>query len=119
MLSHIKIAKKILTFGNIEIEKNKFYSHKSPAFLNDVDIKKVLISKKTCSGKKNYKYFIGYLYNDHKGKPLHIILLKTSTYGKRYDGQINIIPFGIKSVLISKNNLIASLSITKFFWKPE
>ena len=27
--------------------------------------------------KKNYKYFIGYLHNDHKGKPLHIMLPKT------------------------------------------
>ena len=37
--------------------------------------------------KKNYKYFIGYLYNDHKVKPLHIMLLKTSAYVKIYDGK--------------------------------
>ena len=37
--------------------------------------------------KKNYKYFIGYLYNDHKTKPLHIILPKTSTYVKSCDGK--------------------------------
>ena len=42
-------------------------------FLKDVDIEKVLISNKISSGDKNYKYFIGYLYNDDKVKPLHIM----------------------------------------------
>ena len=37
--------------------------------------------------KKTYKYFNGYLYNDYKGKPLYIMLPKTSAYVKRYDGQ--------------------------------
>ena len=37
--------------------------------------------------KKNYKYFIGYLYDNHKVKPLHIMLPKTRTYVKSYDGQ--------------------------------
>ena len=30
---------------------------------------------------------IGYLYNDQKVKPLHIMLPKASAYVKRYDGQ--------------------------------
>ena len=33
------------------------------------------------------KYYICYLYNDNKAKPLHIRLPKTSTYVKSYDGQ--------------------------------
>ena len=37
--------------------------------------------------KKNYKYFIGYLYDDYKVKPLHIMLPKTREYVKSYDGQ--------------------------------
>ena len=37
--------------------------------------------------KKNYKYFIGYLYDDYKIKPLHIMLPKTKTYVKSFDGQ--------------------------------
>ena len=32
-------------------------------------------------------YFIGYLYNHNKVKPLHIMLPKTSAYVKSYDGQ--------------------------------
>ena len=60
------MGKEILTLANIEIEKNKFYLHKNPIFLGDVDIKKVLASNKISFGKKNYKYFIGYLYNGNK-----------------------------------------------------
>ena len=36
---------------------------------------------------KNYKYFIGYLHNYNKVKPLHGMLRKTSAYVKSYDGQ--------------------------------
>ena len=67
--------KEILTFGNIEIEKNTFYRYKSPIPLRDVDINKVLVFNKISFDEKNYKYFIGYLYNDNRGKPLHIMLL--------------------------------------------
>ena len=35
------MGKEILTFGNIEIEKKKFYHHKSTTFLKDVGIEKV------------------------------------------------------------------------------
>ena len=53
IFSYIKMGKKILTFGDIEIEKNNFYLHKSPIFKKDVDIEKVLVSKKILFGKKN------------------------------------------------------------------
>ena len=81
------MGKKILTFGDIEVEKNKFYRHKTPVFLGDVDIEKVLVYNKSSFGEKNYKYFIGYFYNDHKVKPSHIMLPKTSAYVRSYDGQ--------------------------------
>ena len=50
-------------------------------------IKKVLVSNKIYFGEKKYKQFIGYLYNNHKVKPLHIMLSKASAYVKSYDGQ--------------------------------
>ena len=40
------MGKEVLTFGDIEIEKNKFYRHKTPFLLRDVDIEKVLVSSK-------------------------------------------------------------------------
>ena len=114
--------------GNIKIEKNRFYRNKTPIFLKDVDTEKVLVSNKISFCEKIYKYYIGYLYNDHKVKPLHIMLPKTSDYIKSYDGQTKWMYFliedddllkkymklvGIKSVLISKKNFIASLSTIK------
>ena len=73
------MSKEILTFDNIEIEKNKFYHH--------VDIEKGLVRNKITFGEANFKYFIGYLYNDHKVKPLHIMFPKAGAYVKSYDGQ--------------------------------
>ena len=46
------MGKEILTFGNIEIEKNKFYRSKTPISLKDVDIEKVLVSNKISSSEK-------------------------------------------------------------------
>ena len=45
------MGKEILTFGDIEVEKNKFYNIKV-LFFKDVDIEKVLVSKKISSGEK-------------------------------------------------------------------
>ena len=75
------MGKEILTFGNIETEKKCFfYRNNTPAFKKDVDIEKALVSNKISFGDKNYKYFIGYLYNDNKAKPLHMMLPKTIAY---------------------------------------
>ena len=49
----------------------KNYSHKTSIFFKYVDIKKVFVSNKISFGEKNYKYFIGYLYNDNKVKPTY------------------------------------------------
>ena len=47
------MGKEISSFGDIEIEKNKFYLYKSPIILKDVDIEKVLVlSKISFCGKK-------------------------------------------------------------------
>ena len=61
-----------------------------------MDTDNLLISKKTSSGKKNYKYFIGYLDNDFKIKPLHIILPRTSAYVKGCDGETKRMSFLIE-----------------------
>ena len=52
LLSHLKMGKEILTFRNIEIEKNKFYRNKTPIFLKDEDIEKILVSNKISFGEK-------------------------------------------------------------------
>ena len=66
-------------------------------FLNDAEIKKVLISKKIFSDQKTINTLlitnvmqVMYLYNLIQVvsvKPLHIMLPNTSTYVRSYDGQ--------------------------------
>ena len=48
------------------------------------------------SGEQNYKYFVGYKDDDHKIESLHIMLPKTSTYVKSFDGETNWIYFLLK-----------------------
>ena len=66
-------------FGNTETEKSKFYHHKTPIFLGDVNTEKLLVSNQISFVEKNYNYFICYLHNRNKVKPLNIMLHKTST----------------------------------------
>ena len=82
------MGKEILTYGDIETEKDKLLATIILLFFKkDVDIEKVLVCNKISIGEKYCKYLIGYLYNDHKIKPLHITLPKTNAYVKSYDGQ--------------------------------
>ena len=81
------MRKEILTFGNIEIEKNKFDHHKTSMLFGDVDNEKVLVPNEISFGAKSYKYFNGYLYGGNKVKPLNIMLSEISAYVKSYDGQ--------------------------------
>ena len=89
----------------------------------------MLVSNKIYFGEKDVKYFIGYFYNDHEVKPLHIMLPKTNTYVESYDGQTkwmyfliednglleNVILFGIISAMIQNKSSILSLSTVNNF----
>ena len=76
-------------------------------FFQDVDIEKVLVSKKISFGEKNYKYFIGYLYDNHKVQRLQLMLPKRSAYVKSYDGQTKWMYFLIEDDdLLEKYNTI-------------
>ena len=69
-----KMGKENLRFGDIEIEKRKFYLNENPVSLKHVDTENLIASKKISSGRKNCRYFIGYWYYDYNVKPLHIML---------------------------------------------
>ena len=71
----------------IEKKKNFFLPQSALSFLKDVDIEKVLVSNKISFGEKNFKYFIGYLYNDNKVNPIHTMISKTKAYVKSYYGK--------------------------------
>ena len=50
--SHIKWVKKFQCLAILKLKKNKFYHYKSPVPLRDIDIEKVLVSKKVFLAKK-------------------------------------------------------------------
>ena len=51
----------------------------------NLNISNILILKKKFSGKKNIKYFIGYIDGGSKINPFHVTLLKISACRKKYD----------------------------------
>ena len=76
-----------MTFIYIEIEKKRKLDIEKSKYV------KVFVSNKISFGDKSRKYFIKYLHNDHKVKPLHIMLPKTRAYVKVYDGKTKWIYF--------------------------
>ena len=95
------MGKGILTFGNIEIGKNKFYRNKTPIFWETQILKKYQCLTNLVV------YNIGYLYNDNKVKSLNIMLPETSAYVKSYDGQTKQMYFLIEGDdLLEKYNTI-------------
>ena len=56
---------KNINFNNKKIEKSDFYKNKKIFSIDDIDVNKILVSKKEPYGtKKGLKYFIGYNNND-------------------------------------------------------
>ena len=65
------------------IKKSNFYKNKKLFSLNDIDVNKILISKKESYGTKNsLKYFIGY-NDDDVIRPLFIMLPPMIGYVKQ------------------------------------
>ena len=49
-----------IIFGDIETEKKKFYQHKKPISIKNIESNKIKVSNKVRFGKKGFIYFIGY-----------------------------------------------------------
>ena len=70
---------KIIKFGDIKTEKQKFHQPISRTYFNkNIDIKKIA-SNKVCFGKKGFKYFIG-CKGVKKIRPLCIFILGMTAY---------------------------------------
>ena len=94
------------------MKKTNFTAMKVLFFLKDVDVEKVVVSKKISFGEKKYKYFTVYLHNDHKVRSLHIMFPKTSAYVESYDEQTKWIQLFIEDdELLKKYNTIKSALI--------
>ena len=79
------MSEKNKNFDKKKIKKSKFYRNKKVSSIDDIDINKILVSKKEPYGTKNsFKYFIGYNDNDVI-RPLCVRLPQMTDYARRFD----------------------------------
>ena len=73
---------KSIKFGDEKVNKRSFYKNKEPFKVEDIDISKILVSKKETYGEKSFRYFIG--YNDDVVRPLCITIPQMVGYFKHF-----------------------------------
>ena len=84
-LMHIRRNGKNINFNDKKIEKNNFCKNKKVFQIDDIDVNKILVSKKEPYGTKNaLKYFIGYNDNDVI-RPLCVRLPQMTGYARKFD----------------------------------
>ena len=82
---------KSIHFDNKKIKKSYFYNNKSKKIFNidDIDVNKILVSKKEQYGKYNsFKYLIGYDDNDFI-RPFYLGLSQMTGYINEFDKDKN------------------------------
>ena len=82
--------RKSINFDNKNIKKSDFYNKNKKIFnIDDIDVNKILVSKKEQYGKYNsFKYFIGYNDNDVI-KPLYLELPQMIGYINKFNENKN------------------------------
>ena len=74
-----------INFNNNKIKKSNFYKNKKIFDINDIDVNKILVSKKEKYGKHNsFKHFIGYNDSDII-KPLYLEVTQMIDYINKFD----------------------------------
>ena len=85
----IRINGKSINFEDKKINKSNFYKNKKVFNIHDIDIDKILVSRKESYGTNNsLKYFIRYNDDDDDDdviRPLCIRLPQMTGYVKRFD----------------------------------
>ena len=80
-----KMGQESRMFGNIEVEKHKFYQHKNPISIDDINIDRIVGSNMVPFGKKDFKYFTGYKDDSEKTMLLCIMLPKMGPHRRDFD----------------------------------
>ena len=93
---------KNINFDNKNIKKSDFYNKNKKIFnIDDIDVNKILVSKKEQYGKHNsFKYFIGY---DDVIRPLYLFLLQFTGYINKFDKNEITMSLMIKDIQLLKN----------------
>ena len=78
-----------IDFNNKNVKKSDFYNREKIFNMDNIDVNKILVSKKGQYGKYNsFKYFIG--YNDHDViRPLYLGLSQMTGYINEFDENKN------------------------------
>ena len=95
---------KNINFDNKNLKKGDFYNKNKKIFnVNDIDVNKILVSKKEQYGKYNSsKYFIG--YNDNGViRPLYLFISQTTGYINKFDKNKITMSLMIKDKQLLKN----------------
>ena len=92
-----------INFINEKIKKSDFYKNKKIFNIDNIDVNKILVSKKETYGKYNsFKYFIGYNYNDVI-RPLYLLLSQMTGYINKFDKNKITMSLMIKDKQLLKN----------------
>ena len=80
------MSKSSIIFKDKKIKKSDFYNKNKKIFnISDIDIDKILVSKKETYGKySSFKYFIGCNDNDVI-RPLYLFISQTIAYINKFD----------------------------------
>ena len=94
---------KSINFNDKNIKKSDFYKKNKKIFnISNIDINKILASKKEQYGKHNsFKYFIGYNDNDVI-RPLYLFISQTTGYINKFDKN-KIMSLMIKDIQLLKS----------------
>ena len=84
------MSRKNVNFGDKEIKRSGFYKNKKVNEIDDIDVNKILVSKKEpYATKHSLKYFIG--YNDNNViRPLCIKLPQMIGYVRKFEGNTTV-----------------------------
>ena len=94
------MTEKNINFDNKKVDKRNFYRYKRPLSLDDIDVDKILISRKEPYAKKSsFKHIKGYGDHDYIGL-LYIRLPQMTGYVKGFDNN-KTMPFRVRD-----NNLL-------------
>ena len=80
--------RKNINFDDKKIRKSEFYKNKKVFQIDEIDVNKILVSKKESYGTKNaLKYFIGY-NDDDVIRPLCVRLSQMTGYARKFDKNV-------------------------------
>ena len=102
-LQNIRMSGNSISANDKKIKKSDFYKNKKIFDIDNIDVNKILLSKKETYGKYNsFKYFIGYNDNDVI-RPLYLFLSQTIGYINKFDKNKITMSIIIKDIQLLKN----------------